>query len=871
MYGWIETGGFFAHTTPSDVVFRTTTTNQCIAIGNADSNDDIAAFYVTSNQVGIRTIPYSAHQVLSVKGDSLFYDGSVSVQDTHTRIDMSGARMEFIGAIIDPIDATGTGSNLMDPTVYIDTYDSRVACDSLVADTVLTKKRVLEGVVVHSVTPSQIIDNPDEPPISGHDIVIDDVYQEYFADGVVFVVNKRTYHVWFVALDDVTGRITLRISSYSKHAPIGSIVFATNDIVRIDILEDWSPVNVAAKLETLYYRFSVDGFRFRDVIAGNSSDGTIVNGEVEVDFYFRNRTHVLREKLELGSLHVLATTLTATSTSPQMVFKLVNIDDTFVTSTGRNGFRMRFRSIDGVANLVEHGGVSSTLSSSIVGVIKTVFMLPLTHYKAPQVIENNVTVGYTIDAISGRLSYQLTNTRLASMTSMYGSSRLIGYGVDQITLGSRPLKNIAKHYKAIAPDMVVLDAYGVDDAMFTVMRQSVSFTLKGLAMRVEAVTRLSDTIAEFVMTSILDISNIQTYEGHYVYWIDNGYPQGTIMQCNRARYDPVTQKYTMSISDASSVNNVLDTGSGFFYDIGRVVFIMPFKYTEHVRLGDFTHNVYTPYTMSIGTYKARELLTVKGDASVIQNVNIYNNLNDQLRDNYFNVSYNDHRVFSLNGIMNMTTSNVGLTLPLEVNSTVTAADYLKFSDARLKSDVQETSAETDLQRMVGINVKTFRMHGAKTRSKGVIAQEIAENFPDAISKVRDVLPGTGQIAYVDIDYGRLRMHSYDRSGDLKCDSILRIAPISEKHTIMWKHIEVRVASIDKATDEEFRDEDVIYVKIVDEDVVKYKSELNESSFVQVIGIVDDVMLVNYEVLYMTAINAIKCLHNEVNLLKNPIT
>lgn len=865
MYGWIETGGFFAHTTPTDVVFRTATKHQCIALGNPDSNDEVAAFYVTSNQVGIHTVPYSTQHVLSVKGESLFYDGSLSVQDANTRIKMTGAGMEFLGATLDPdISITSSTSNLIAPAIYFDTYDSRIKCDSLVSDTILTTKRVLTGVAIYDVTPIQIIDNPGEPVIPGHEITIDNTYEEFFFDGVVFIVNKRTYYIWSVAIDTV-GRMKLRISPYSKHAPTNSIVFTSGDTVRIDILEDWSAKNTMAKLEPLYHRFFVDGFNFNDIVIGINGEDTVFNGEVEVDLYFRNKNDLLQEKLEKDSLHVLTATQTSLSTMPQIVLKLYSIDDTIVSSTGQSGFRMRFRSLDGMVDLLD-AGVSSVLSSPMLGVPKTVFMHPLTHYKTPQVIEDSVTVGYTIDVILGKLSYQLSNTRLASMTSMYGTSQLFNYGIDEITLGSRPIKNVAKFYKSTAPDIVVLDAYGVDDAVFAVMRQPISCTLKGIAIQIEAVTRLSDTIAELVFSSTLDIPNIQTYEGHYVHWIDSHGPQGVLFQCNRARYDPSTYLFTISISDASSDSTIFDSIS-CFYDIGRIVYIMPFKYTTHVRLGDFTNNVYTPCRMSIGTYKAREILTVKGDASVMQNLYIYNNLNDRVRENYFNVSYNNDRTFSLNGIMNMTPTKVASTLPFEVNSTVTATDFLKFSDARLKRDIQDTSADADLERMVGINVKTFKMHGSRTRSKGVIAQEIAETFPDAVSKVRDILPGTDQIAFVDFEKHCLRMHSYDRSEDLRCGCILRLAPINENTAHAWKHIEVVVASVDKASSEQFGDEEVIYVKIAEDDMVRYSNELQGTSFVQVVGIIDDVLLVNYEVLYMTAINAIKCLHKQVSELK----
>jgi len=63
MFGWIEAGGAttgyntFAETQSSDVIFRTTTLSNMIAIGN--SNDTTAAIYVRENKVGINRTPDS--------------------------------------------------------------------------------------------------------------------------------------------------------------------------------------------------------------------------------------------------------------------------------------------------------------------------------------------------------------------------------------------------------------------------------------------------------------------------------------------------------------------------------------------------------------------------------------------------------------------------------------------------------------------------------------------------------------------------------------------------------------------------------------------------------------------------------------------
>lgn len=844
MYGWIETGGFFAHTTEQDIVFRSTTSHQYIAIGNSSSNDELAGVYITSNQVGIHCLPFDSNNTFSVHGDSIFYDSIVTFQDSNTQININGTQIDFKDGLIHDTNAKST--------MYLDTYDSRIRTDSAVLENILASKNVIHNVTVVDVQSVEIRENIDDPIIYGHDVTIDATHQEHFMDGTVFVVNRRTYYVWLVS-QSAPNLITLRISSYSRHAPVGSIVFGVNDIIDIEVLEDWSPVNVAAKLETLYYRFSVDRYAFSNITY--SPNDIITNGEIEIMFYFRNKTHILREQLDIGSLHVLASSINATKTSPPVVLKLISIDDTYVATNGQNGFRMKFRSADSMMDL-DAGGLGNMLSSALPGVIKTVFMLPLTHIKTPEVNDSAI-VGYTIDTISGRLSYQLVDANLATFSSSYGTAQLFNYGVENIILGSRESKNVAKYYKPGPSDTVVIDTFGVNDDIFTVMRQDVSYTLKGIPLVVESVTRISDVVAEFELSSSFELTNIQTYEGHYLYWIDNGLPNGFVMQCNRAREDVMSGHYQFMVSDTSTVSNILDDGAAYFYEPGRVVYIIPFKYTNHVRVGDFTHNVYLPYSMSIGTYKARELLTVKGEASCVGNINLYNHLNDQLRENKFTISYNNSRVLNLNDDVKISPDNVLVLKPLEVNGTVTAVDYIKYSDARLKTEIEDTSEESDLHRLLNVDVKTFKLRGAKKRSTGIIAQDIIKTYPEAISKTIDIVPGATQIAYVEFSANRLRIHAFDNTTyGIKQGSVIRLLPMNE---CAWQHIDVNVIEI--GTDSEYSDDDRTFLYI------EMNQLLRSSTFVRIVGIVEELLLVNYEVLYMSAINAIKCIKKEMDEIK----
>ena len=60
--------------------------------------------------------------------------------------------------------------------------------------------------------------------------------------------------------------------------------------------------------------------------------------------------------------------------------------------------------------------------------------------------------------------------------------------------------------------------------------------------------------------------------------------------------------------------------------------------------------------------------------------------------------------------------------------------------------------------------------------------------------------------------------------------------------------------------------DNVYTKTINAYVSNF-DQICDKRFIKVAGLIDDVMLVNYEVLYMSTINAVKYLNQELNELK----
>jgi hypothetical protein len=88
---------------------------------------------------------------------------------------------------------------------------------------------------------------------------------------------------------------------------------------------------------------------------------------------------------------------------------------------------------------------------------------------------------------------------------------------------------------------------------------------------------------------------------------------------------------------------------------------------------------------------------------------------------------------------------IGTTTPstkLEVDGTVTAEDFNATSDIRLKENIEViTDASNKIMQLRGI---TFNFIDSDKRSAGVIAQEVEQVLPEAVSEKAD---GTKTVAY----------------------------------------------------------------------------------------------------------------------------
>jgi hypothetical protein len=111
----------------------------------------------------------------------------------------------------------------------------------------------------------------------------------------------------------------------------------------------------------------------------------------------------------------------------------------------------------------------------------------------------------------------------------------------------------------------------------------------------------------------------------------------------------------------------------------------------------------------------------------------------------------------------------GGTPPLSIyaSSRIAATEFDAYSDARIKHVISRTNSVTDLTTLMKLQITNYRFvdtvaKGSKEFKK-VIAQEVEQIYPNAVSKLTDVVPDIYQLA--EIKGGRISISNTLKAGD----------------------------------------------------------------------------------------------------------
>lgn len=172
------------------------------------------------------------------------------------------------------------------------------------------------------------------------------------------------------------------------------------------------------------------------------------------------------------------------------------------------------------------------------------------------------------------------------------------------------------------------------------------------------------------------------------------------------------------------------------------------------------------------------------------------------------------------------------------------------SDLRIKTNINSSDIQSDLARLLSINIRNYthidHIKQGNGNVKGLVAQELEEVFPEAVSKMPDFIPDIYQLCeQFDID---------EEAKTLTCR-------LKQPHGLALKDRVKLISDIDMDFFEEVTD-------IIDEKSFVVGNWTEKVTGIFVFGKeVDDFRTVDYTQVSMMGISAIQAMHKEMEVLK----
>lgn len=830
--GWLEIGGNLMYSSSFDVVLRTNTNTSKIAIGNGDNA--IAGIYMQSNNVGIQTLPRYDYG-LTVHPKSLFIDTS-----TYSNNVVVNGKMNGITKI------SSTAIDLYNNTSNVSYFSTNGISRSrmLVGDVVktITTEFKIQGARVFRLVAEDII-NIDGGTIRGYRLTLDSIYSDQIPVDSIVLITRQAFQIR--AKNIVNGlvgygdRLFVQIDMVDLYADQGYPNFNVNDMINIEFLSDVASTT-SGDITIMYKQIQVTACTYND-------NGTFSRAVAQVTVNVENPGS---DFFKINMYYSLKTSITevALDEHPKVLLLLTDISNVILTNTSASikTFILTFllpNKRDAMEPILE-----AFISSS------SLYIFPVISLQPPQnIVEYNVIAGYaSVQDKNYKLLY-LSDTNLVDNSSLYDTTGP-SQGLEYIMFDNQ-VRIVNEHFLAAKDASVALDVGIIDELGFVIMRRNIQYSYVGTPIIIKSATLLAyDTIQyTFDCTFIYAFDVLKEFINKYVYVIDcfknaiwqlgdvaiiaNGTKTLTMKM--------IDQGLKQSYSSLEQISTILQN---------RVIYIVPFKFITLNILGDTDNLSYISSSLGIGTTNVKERLTVNGTASFKDAVMVFNDTSTVP----LTLTYSSN-VFRISDRVTMAGDKATFLSDVWVNGDVTAREFYRMSDERLKTNIAPAESIDDLERISRLQFKTFEMimpSGSVRRpAKGVIAHEVEEIYPEAVYKESGMIYFMGPLSGI-LHSNTLTIDISQTSQTVLDHAMQIIAPfvyVVVAHPMIG-NIALRVESV--------RDS-------MKQIVLDPNSTIPETKGrVMLVCVKDDVYKVNYEYLYVSAMNAIKVLNERIQYISN---
>ncbi len=615
---------------------------------------------------------------MPVPGQALSVRGNIAASDT-----VSGALVQTRELWL--------GSNSQVFANEAGLLETRVA----IANKYYVRAATISGVYIYSADLVEVLDEDTSLNISAIEVAIHQDFLDQLSDAPALVKGRLPFRIFDIKINE-TGRCVLTLVPQTS-STLNEAFYAGETTALQTLFESSSAQGIGNQLI----------FNFEKVLSDQCTLDRNPLHKVEEGILSITAQRAGLPLLSIGDcVYVSARRIRNVDAAfPTTILRTVSIetDDTDVAI-------IRFRNVDARRNLAN---LRQLIPEAFAG-SAILYMYPLKSIPPPTFVNANVMVGYAVDARSSSIKYVVKDSSALAELVVIGQD---SYAIDTMTLGARSEQLVNKIY-ASGPAQYTLDAF-VDDAFFRSTRETLSATLRGVPMMIvdSAQTAAPNTINVLVSAEFALARQVMLKTHGYLFMILDDQVSGT---WKIDSFSLEERRLTLSTMSTS-------TGASSFVLSNTMVYVIPVAFTRYVQVGEEQIVTYIPTALGIGTTDAVDTLTVNGTATIKERLTM------QARSSTgapFLIAHDDEN----------RTLTLGSNVVVHEAGTVTAQDFIKFSDQRLKSDIERLDVSAEIEAINKINASKFRYKDTGRPVRGVIAQELQLVMPDAVYTECKMLP-----------------------------------------------------------------------------------------------------------------------------------
>jgi hypothetical protein len=530
---------------------------------------------------------------------------------------------------------------------------------------------------------------------------------------------------------------------------------------------------------------------------------------------------------------------------PSNILTLSEYNDlTLGTNSNLRRYSMTFLSANKKDNLSNNLGVE--ISNSLNGTKNLYCFLLDTLSSSNLIIEQQATVGYAV--YNDDTMLYVSSHMLHGYTNNINIDLPPSQGIDSLTLDSDEAKIVLNHL-VVDNNGVLIDVGQILTDGFVVMRRDITYKYLGIPFVIKSSTTLGTDSMQYIATTFYNDFDLisKRFIGRYIYIIDAGHDaiwQFSSVAKNNNNEIVMTLRLNSSALIDTYGNDVINIPNIL---LPRVIFVIPMAFIAVNTIGSTDYINFMPSFLGIGTKMVTENLTVNGTGSVRDVFKVYNSASTQP----FKLTF-ESNIAVLYDKLSISTSNVTANSDMHVQGNITYSGMFAQSDCRVKHKIRNVNPSDDLTKLLTLDVKeySFINDPQQYMHKGVLAHEIQHIYPEAVTQkmttfyLKDPINAscTGSII-------KLKYHGYENLMS-KVQNGIGVLLI-KSNCALYKC---------KVLQYTYDNEALFHVFIIDK-------TLTEST-VDIIGVEDTFASVNYQYLFMSAINAIKSLYEDIRMLKN---